>query len=69
MSAKSDRHTKKMAMKKAKKAAKKAYYASLAGTSKKKKRQKKKHGPSNHKHAHIMLNCGNVGCDKCFPKF
>lgn len=68
-SGKQRKHKEKMARKRATKAAKRTKYAALAGTSKKAKRQvKRKSGPSNGKHAHLMLNCGNIGCKKCFPR-
>ena len=62
------KHGEKMSRRRAAKAAKKAKYLALAGTSKKAKRQKTKHKMiSNKKHAHVMANCGNVGCKRCFP--
>ena len=66
------KHEAKMKEKRAKKAAKKAAYAARAGTSKKAKRQRrfaqKSTTSSIYKHAHIMADCGNVGCQKCYPR-
>lgn len=62
------KHKEKMARKRAVKAAKRDKYKALAGTSKRAKRHKNKSGPSNTKGAHLMQNCGNVGCKKCFPR-
>ncbi len=68
-SGKARKHAAKMLRKKNAKAAKRAKYASLAGTSKKNKRQTKKSVVSGvYKHAHIMANCGNPGCKKCYPR-
>lgn len=61
------KHDDKMKKKLAAKTAKAAKYKALAGTSKKSKRQKVRSGPTPQKHAHMMLNCGNVGCSRCFP--
>lgn len=61
------KHGDKMARRRAEKAARKAKYLSLAGTSNKNKRKKGQAG-SGHKHEHIMANCGNVGCERCFPE-
>jgi hypothetical protein len=55
--------------KKAAKAAKKALYASYAGTGKRKKKQDRKTGPTTMKGAHVMQDCGNVGCGACYPQF
>ena len=63
------KHDSKMARKRAAKTAKRAKYAALKGTSKKAKRQHAKIATSGiYKHAHIMSNCGNVGCKRCYPK-
>ena len=63
------KHGSKMAAKRAMKAAKRTKYASLAGTSNKTKRQKNKNsGPTWAKHAHLTSNCGNPGCQRCFPR-
>jgi hypothetical protein len=69
-STKARKHADKMKKRRAEKAAKRALYASLAGTSKKKKKQAKKSifGGSGHKHAHAIANCGNIGCQKCYPR-
>lgn len=67
-SGKKRKHAEKMKRKKAAKAAKAAKYKALAGTSKKTKRQRPKTKlAGNLKNAHVMLNCGNVGCERCFP--
>jgi hypothetical protein len=67
---KARKHADKMRKRRAEKAAKRAAYAALAGTSKKNKRINKKKskiaGPF--KHAHIMKDCGNPGCNKCYPR-
>lgn len=68
-SSKTRRADKRKLLKKATKAAKKALYASYAGTSKKAKKQKVKRGTSAVRGAHVMNNCGNLGCAKCFPQF
>lgn len=66
MSAKASKHNAKMKLKRAAKASKKAKYEALAGTSKKAKRQNnRKKVASPLKHAHVMSNCGNLGCKKC----
>jgi len=63
------KHETKMKKKKALKAQKRAAYAALAGTSRKnKKRVVKRLLSGILKHAHAMANCGNVGCEKCYPK-
>ena len=65
------RHDKKMRARRAAKNAKKALYASLKGTSKKGKkvRARTRTGASPGKHRHLVENCGNIGCSKCFPEF
>jgi hypothetical protein len=66
---KAAKHAAKMSRKRADKAAKKAAYAALAGTSKKTKRSKnRKPGPTGQKHAHVMSDCGNPGCKRCYPR-
>jgi hypothetical protein len=63
------KHDEKMKKKKAIKAQRKAAYAALAGTGKtKNKKARLSPVSSNLKHAHAMVNCGNWGCDRCFPK-
>jgi hypothetical protein len=62
------KHAQKMARKKNVKAARKAAYAALAGTSKKKKRQGGGSGPTAQRGNHIMADCGNPGCKKCYPQ-
>lgn len=58
----------RMKLKRAAKAAKRAKYAALAGTSKKAKRQKRKSTlAGTFKHAHVMSDCGNPGCKRCYP--
>ena len=65
------KHSEKMKKKRAQKLARKAKYLALAGTSKKTKRvfKKKSKVSGIYKNAHIMGNCGNPGCKKCFPQF
>ena len=63
------RHNAKMNQKRQIKAARRAAYAAMAGTSKKAKRQGKKNVRDRRfKHAHAMLDCGNVGCKRCYPR-
>ncbi len=67
--AKKRKHNTKMQKKRAAKAAKKAKFAALVGTSKKAKRQGNKSQISSiHKHAHVMADCGNAGCQRCHPR-
>ncbi len=67
--ARKSKHSAKMARKRAVKSARRALYASLAGTSKKnKKLGNRRAGPTVYKHAHIMADCGNVGCTRCYPR-
>lgn len=69
MGTRDHKHIEKMKKKRALKAAKHAKYLSLAGTSKKAKKQKSKVLYSSIlKHAHAEANCGNPGCNKCFPE-
>lgn len=64
------KHAEKMKTRRSDKAAKAAKYSALAGTSKKSKRSKSKQRiSSNTKHAHVMSNCGNPGCGRCYPQF
>lgn len=58
----------KKKLKRAAKSARKAFYASLAGTGKRKKKQNQSKGQTAQRGNHAMLNCGNVGCEKCFPQ-
>lgn len=48
-------------------------YKALAGTSKNIKKQRnfrlKNAGFNANKHAHTIPNCGNTGCNKCFPRY
>jgi hypothetical protein len=68
-SSKGAKHAKKMKEKRAKKAARASLYKSYAGSSKKNKRMTNKSQVAGiYKHAHIMADCGNVGCAKCNPK-
>lgn len=62
------KHGQKMARKRAEKAARRAKYLALAGTSKKGKNQRKSVDSRGMKHAHIMSDCGNVGCKRCYPR-
>ena len=64
------RHDSKMRARRAAKAAKKAAYAALRGTSRKSKKiSATSRGVSPYKHMHLVENCGNIGCSKCFPQF
>ena len=63
-------HKKKMTDKRAAKAAKRALYASMRGTSKKNKKQNGRGEFNNFspkKHRHLMEDCGNSGCQRCYP--
>lgn len=66
-SGKQKKHQEKMKRKRAIKAQRRSAYAAMAGTSKKKKRQNIKSGATVGKKAHLMANCGNTGCKKCYP--
>jgi len=59
---------KKMA-KKAQKARNRAHYDALrdSGNNSKRQRLSKKKGRSPEKGKHLVHNCGNAGCQKCFP--
>jgi hypothetical protein len=70
-SSKARKHNEKMKRKRAEKAAKRAQYAALAGTSKKSKkinRRARSTVSGTYKGAHIMSDCGNPGCKRCYPK-
>jgi hypothetical protein len=54
--------------KRAAKQAKRALYLSYAGTGKRKKKQNKKSGYTAQRGNHVMLDCGNVGCARCYPQ-
>lgn len=60
------RHSQKMARKRTAKATRRAAYAALAGTSRKAKRRYGSTMPSGRKHAHAMVDCGNIGCRRCY---
>ncbi len=63
------KHASKMQRKRSVKQSRRSLYASLAGQSKKAKNQKKQtHGAHIYKHAHIMSDCGNEGCKRCYPR-
>lgn len=67
--ARTRKRNEKMIRKRQEKAARKALYASLAGTSRKAKRQGRKSAlAGTYKGAHVMVDCGNPGCAKCYPK-
>lgn len=67
---KTRRHAIKMRLRRAAKAAKQVAYLALRGTSKKNKKIRAKgRGGIDHKHLHLIENCGNVGCSSCFPQF
>ncbi len=68
MSSKGLKHGQKMARKRAVKAARKSAYEALAGSSKKKKRQGKSGGLSPMRGCHVMTDCGNAGCKRCYPR-
>lgn len=64
----STRHAKKMEQRRKLKRMRREAYAALAGTSQRSKRQRKSTEPSGRKHEHLMANCGNVGCSRCFRR-
>ena len=68
--AKLRRHDQKMRLKRAAKAQKKASYLAMRGTSKKSKKIRKfsKNTGAN-KHLHLVDNCGNIGCSRCYPQY
>jgi hypothetical protein len=51
------------------KAAKRALYASYAGTGRKVKKNRKKAGATPQRGNHVMSDCGNPGCERCYPQF
>ena len=59
----------KKMQKKAQKARNRAYYDGLrdSGNNSKRQRLSKKKGRSVEKGKHLVHNCGNVGCLKCYP--
>jgi hypothetical protein len=64
------RSDKKKAAKKSLKARNRAYYDSLrdsGNNSKRAKRKAKKKGGTGNKGKHLIHNCGNIGCQKCYP--
>ena len=63
------KHSKRMARKREAKQARRNAYAALSGTSRKTKRSAGRKQPTGQKHAHVMANCGNVGCTRCYPQF
>lgn len=63
-----NRHSDKMKRKRELKAQRRSLYASLAGTSKKSKNKNGKKMPTRFKGSHMMADCGNVGCKRCYPK-
>jgi hypothetical protein len=65
------RSDKKKAAKKSLKARNRAYYDSLrdsGNNSKRAKRKAKKKGGTGNKGKHLIHNCGNIGCQKCYPE-
>lgn len=62
------RADKKKELKRQVKQQRRALYASLAGTSKKKKRQNPRKKITAQRGNHVMSDCGNVGCEKCYPQ-
>ena len=50
------------------KAANKAKYQSLAGTAANKKKKSTSEQGGGIKHAHLIANCGNIGCRRCHPE-
>lgn len=66
---KSRRHDERMKARRAAKHARQAEYAALAGTSKKRKKGRNISRFSSGKHRHLIPNCGNIGCARCYPQF
>lgn len=54
--------------KKSVKAQRRALYASYAGTGRKKKKVSAKTGRTSQRGNHVMADCGNVGCQQCYPR-
>ena len=69
--AKARRHKKRMATKRSAKALKRAEYASRKGTSTKAKklRARARAALSPFKHTHLISDCGNIGCSRCYPQY
>jgi hypothetical protein len=63
------RAEKKKLLKKQAKAARRALYASYAGTGRRAKKRAVRGGPTAQRGNHAMSNCGNIGCEACFPQF
>lgn len=64
------KHDERMKKRRAAKAARRALYASLAGTSRRRKRRQvasRSLTAGTFKGAHVMQDCGNVGCLRCYP--
>lgn len=67
---KTRRAEEKKRKKRAAKIARKLLYASYAGQGRRnKKRASRRKEPSTIKGAHVISNCGNIGCERCFPQF
>lgn len=64
--ARTRKHKAKMERKRAAKLARKNLYASLAGTSRRRKRRGRSARHSSTRGLHVMSNCGNIGCARCF---
>ncbi len=63
------KHDDRMRKKRAAKSARKALYASLAGTGKRPKKVGRRSQVAGiFKHAHVMTDCGNPGCNRCYPR-
>jgi hypothetical protein len=55
--------------KRAVKAARRQLYASYAGQGRRTTKDHTSTGYTPQRGNHVMLNCGNVGCERCFPRF
>ena len=64
------RSDKKKIAKQALKARNRSYYEGLrdSGNNSKRQKAKKKKGRSTEKGKHLVHNCGNIGCQKCYPE-
>lgn len=63
------RSDKKKVAKQALRARNHSYYEGLrdSGNNSKRQKAKKKKGRSTEKGKHLVANCGNIGCQKCYP--
>jgi hypothetical protein len=68
--ARMSRHDSRMRARRASKSARATAYAAMAGTSaKRKKTRTRAQGAGGGQHRHLVDNCGNIGCGRCYPQF